>query len=275
MRVEHASATGILDFGQGKVLVLCPEPKLALTIDIAGLPKELSDLTRNWLGELREAVTRVGPNVEDAGYRQVASRQARGFRIIRDDRLLVLWVDATSAVPVQVECRDRDGTRIVLGDLDFSTPLDASRFSLTPPPGYLALMVNMDLKDIGEQDLVRLLDTFSQANGGKFPKSLETDDTIDLLLEPAGNEDETSFVQVMDTLNTAIRTYLFLAFARDTHYAGADIQRGQADTPIFWHRPNGSQMYRVIYGDLSVRDVARNDLPAAAPDARDPGQKVP
>ena len=42
----------------------------------------------------------------------------------------------------------------------------------------------------------------------------------------------------------------------DWHYAGADATLGDAATPIFWYRPQGSETYRVIYADLSVRDVA-------------------
>jgi hypothetical protein len=31
--------------------------------------------------------------------------------------------------------------------------------------------------------------------------------------------------------------------------------------PIFWYHPEGSEIYRVIYGDLRVEDVAPEDLP--------------
>jgi len=44
-------------------------------------------------------------------------------------------------------------------------------------------------------------------------------------------------------------------------YAGEDVKYGQADTPIFWYQPEGSQTYRVIYGDLNVKDVAPENLP--------------
>jgi hypothetical protein len=47
----------------------------------------------------------------------------------------------------------------------------------------------------------------------------------------------------------------------DWHYVGKDVKFGEADKPIFWYKPEGSQTYRVIYGDLSVKDVAQEDLP--------------
>jgi len=36
---------------------------------------------------------------------------------------------------------------------------------------------------------------------------------------------------------------------------------GDAEKPVFWYRPEGSQDYHVIYGDLSVKEVAPDDLP--------------
>ncbi len=47
----------------------------------------------------------------------------------------------------------------------------------------------------------------------------------------------------------------------DWHYAGKGVEMGDADSPIFWYRPADSTSYRVIYGDLTVEDVAPEDLP--------------
>jgi hypothetical protein len=48
---------------------------------------------------------------------------------------------------------------------------------------------------------------------------------------------------------------------RDWSYTGAGVKFGDADTAIFWYQPQGSDTYRVIYGDLSVKDIAPEDLP--------------
>ena len=47
----------------------------------------------------------------------------------------------------------------------------------------------------------------------------------------------------------------------DWKYAGAGVKLGDASKPVFWYQPQGSATYRVIYGDLSVKDVAPEDLP--------------
>jgi hypothetical protein len=44
-------------------------------------------------------------------------------------------------------------------------------------------------------------------------------------------------------------------------YAGNGVKINTPDTPIFWYRPVGSQMYRIIYADLTVREMAEDQLP--------------
>ena len=41
----------------------------------------------------------------------------------------------------------------------------------------------------------------------------------------------------------------------DAHYAGKGVKRDEPDRPIFWYKPEGSEKYRVIYADLSVKDA--------------------
>ena len=54
----------------------------------------------------------------------------------------------------------------------------------------------------------------------------------------------------------------------DSHYAGKDVKLGTPDRPIFWYKPTGAEEYRVIYADLSVKDMSPDDLkklPEATP----------
>jgi outer membrane lipoprotein-sorting protein len=47
----------------------------------------------------------------------------------------------------------------------------------------------------------------------------------------------------------------------DWHYAGKDVDYGDGNTPIFWYRPKGLGICRVIYGDLSIADVDFSEQP--------------
>lgn len=61
-----------------------------------------------------------------------------------------------------------------------------------------------------------------------------------------------------------IRSMMFvlrLSPESNWRYVGEDVKFGDAGTTIFWYRPEVSQTYRVIYGDLSVQVVAQEDLP--------------
>jgi len=39
------------------------------------------------------------------------------------------------------------------------------------------------------------------------------------------------------------------------------VKLGDASKAIFWYQPKDSEIWRVIYGDLSVKDVNEEDLP--------------
>jgi hypothetical protein len=50
-------------------------------------------------------------------------------------------------------------------------------------------------------------------------------------------------------------------------YRGYGVTLGEKEIPIFWYRPQDSETYRVIYGDLHVEDVLPEHLPEPpAPD---------
>ena len=44
-------------------------------------------------------------------------------------------------------------------------------------------------------------------------------------------------------------------------YLGKGVKLGDRDRIICWYRPKGSRTYRVVYGDLSVKDIEPQDLP--------------
>lgn len=45
-------------------------------------------------------------------------------------------------------------------------------------------------------------------------------------------------------------------------YFGGGVKLGDAGTAIMWWRIKGAQTYRVVYGDLTVKDIDPSDLPA-------------
>ena len=54
--------------------------------------------------------------------------------------------------------------------------------------------------------------------------------------------------------------YNMLTSANDSHYVGGGVKLGTPDRPIFWYKPTGAEKYRVIYADLSVKEVAAAEI---------------
>ena len=45
------------------------------------------------------------------------------------------------------------------------------------------------------------------------------------------------------------------------HYAGKDVRFGEKDKTVCWWKLPGSETFRVVYGDLTIRDVPADKLP--------------
>ncbi len=130
-----------------------------------------------------------------------------------------------------------------------------------------------------EQDLIEMLRNYSELSGGAFPRSLDMVSLLQMFMmksvikKYASNSleqpPEPSAKQEQEVAEAHVRLQRGLKFTgllpkeADAHYAGKGVSLGAADTPIFWYRPKESKKYRVIYGDLSVRDA---DTPPSVPD---------
>jgi len=89
---------------------------------------------------------------------------------------------------------------------------------------------------------------------------------VPMEMEPRGEfgKGETTEQQRKQDAMTMHRGIMFLTQLpadNNWRYAGENVRFGDAGTAIFWYRSEGSRTYRVIYGDLSVQDVAPENLP--------------
>jgi hypothetical protein len=184
---------------------------------------------------------------------------------------------------------------MVLSDFQFDVPLDESLFSLTPPEGYKMQEMNMDWSGGGEKDVIEILRRSADMDNGVFPESLLDQKLIMKITmkttmkwsfemgkqaaiaaakhakeRAEGKEPEKTVPPEMppemqkeqsETSNLIGRMTTFLTENTGWKYAGKGVKLGDAQTPIFWYIPKGSKQGRVIYGDLSVRDIAVDQLP--------------
>ena len=161
-----------------------------------------------------------------------------------------------------------------MSDFVFDVELDESLFEV--PEEYDVHTMQMDVSLPGEEDFIQTLRLWSEATDGKFPSELNMKAAMEFMKaftektglkfdkDKAPDLSDPQFQKFMDIFAKINRGILFahtLPEDADWHYTGKDVKFGDADTPIFWYRPEGSETYRVIYGDLSVKDVTPENLP--------------
>jgi outer membrane lipoprotein-sorting protein len=205
------------------------------------------------------------------GKKDVDGRLLQGFRVVEESVINTIWIDPETEelVRVEMEFTNAPGMNKIMTDFQFNVELDDSLFSLTPPEGFAPLEVQADVSKVTEQDLIDYLRSWSSwTKDGMFPPILVGAELPKIAAEMArqgkfgeGQTTEQQHDQDAITMYRGIMFVTQLPAESNWRYAGENVRYGDADTPIFWYRPTGSETYRVIYGDLSVKDVASEDLP--------------
>ena len=129
--------------------------------------------------------------------------------------------------------------------------------------------VPADVSTVAEQDIIDFLRAWSGwTTDNTFPPTLNPMELqkVPMEMEQPGEfgKGETTEQQRKQDAMTMYRGIMFLTqLPSDSNwrYAGENVKFGDASTAIFWYRPQGSETYRVIYADLSVGDVAPENLP--------------
>jgi outer membrane lipoprotein-sorting protein len=259
----------VIDTEGGKILALDENGKSAMYIDIEG---PLAQGTEHFVRFLREVITKV-QNTPDFEVEQLEQREIDGRKVVGlsaggPQENITIWADVETKVPVKVELR-AGNTPFVLKNFEFDVDVDESLVSMEIPAGYAAQQAQPDFSDATEEDFVQSLRIYTQVLGeGRFPEKVDTG----YMMQQVGLLPEK--VDVLDCSEEE-KGLMCMAFAKGLlfiqmfdakgvgqwHYAGAGVELGDNQTAIFWYHPKDSQDYRVIYGDLTVKDVPSDQLP--------------
>ena len=270
------------------------EPGLKRTVMAGGLVVSINDLTRkksisinhsekqytemdienaqiqDFFEDMRtfpERANEVLPKEEMDGH------IVQGFHVIEHGIDAICWIDVQTGDLIRMEGQfpNAPNTHIVAKDFKFDVELDDAIFSLTPPDGYTPREpLKIDRSEVNCQDLINLLRWWAtNTEGHFFPPSLEPAEFMKAGMEmkKAGKISEIERtkeekMQHMTKMTRGIQFVMMMKPENDWHYVGNGVELGDADTAICWYRPQGSQTYRIIYGDLSfVKDVASENLP--------------
>jgi len=258
-------AVSIIDLESGKILSLDSEKKVAIYIDLKGLPS-----MPNYIDTLRNLITELQTNpnfqVEELGEREIQGQKLIGFTAKHPQADITIWADPYTALPVRIE-QVSGQMKVICKNVIFDVPMDEELFSMDVPEGYKLEQTELDLFGATEEDFIEGLRVSAEILGdGWFPDSVAVEDYIRQVPVITKKLEE---MELSDDEETEIgmklsRHLLFIRFFKGEgkwHYAGSGVELGDADTAIFWYQPKDSETYRVIYGDLHVEDVAPDNMP--------------
>jgi hypothetical protein len=156
--------------------------------------------------------------------------------------------------------------QFVCTDFEFDVELDETLFRMKIPEGYTTLPKAMlSIEGSTEQDMIEGLRIYAEVIlDGTFPNEFIGQEYMDDVKKNREKFAQMSTKQKLDLALKLQRGYLFIKHLKaenDWHYVGNGVKLGDAKSEVCWYRPDGSETYRVIYGDLSVKDVAPENLP--------------
>jgi len=263
----------------GFVLIIDQMQKRGLSIN--ALRKEFTEMDLSNLSADPSQISSVFSTIEKLrtlpdradealGVKEADGRSLRGFRVSEEGLNKIVWVDAKTweLVRVETEFANALGPHTVMTDFQFNVNLDESVFTLTPPEGYRRQKIQVDMSESTEVDLIKMLRSWGTCTKeGLFPPTLNPMELTKAAMKMQRNGKFSENLGADEMQQLALQTGRGMNFVmqmkpeNDWHYAGKGVKLGDANAAIFWYRPEGSATYRVVYGDLSVKDMAPENLP--------------
>jgi len=259
----------VVDSIRGKGITILPPRKQFIEMDISNLQKDPAQQNIDVIERLRSLPERAD---EELGTREIDGRVVQGYRVTEEGLINTIWIDTQTRnlVLVEMDFLNAPGMSGTMSDFQFDVELDDSLFDLTPPEGYTRMEIQVDTDEVSEQDLIEFLRLWTTwVKDGRFPPTLDPTKLAKLSMEMAqkgqfvdeGQISEQEQLEKSMKMTQGLMFLLKLPAGSNWRYAGEDVNFGEADKAIFWYKPEGSETYRVIYGDLNVKDVAAENLP--------------
>ena len=283
-RSEHpidgkSCAIGIVDYTKHKGLILNPNQKYAIVTEYRngkpGIIEKIQELLRK---------TKKGPQVESLGKKEIDGHEVIGYRIKEEgggygplnERFPLktdIWVDSKKLWPVYIEenvtLPNGAVSKTILNQFEYNVEVYKPQFSLKPPADYTVEYDICDSAPGTEKDLISMLREYSKRKDGHFPESMYSHllwpsiKEYRAISKPEKRLSERQRKELQELSSTLYRGTSFfgsLPVETDAHYAGKGVLFGEAGKPIAWYRPKGAKKYRVIYGDLSVKEMTPEEV---------------
>jgi len=263
----------IVDMHARKTMTLMPAQKSAMVFNMADMPKEQKhvDFFDQLRTNLRAADGDTASKREPLGKKQIDGRDAIGFRVTQSRADMTIWGDSHTGLPIIVEMKMAmmPEMSVTMTDFEFDVTLDEALFETQPPEGYS--LQTLDVKTPTETDLIAVLRLLSDDNEGQFPDTFGNTANATFIThwvqKNPGKQDaawtEKMMIHIL-SLTQGLTFAAMLPAESNARYAGKGIKRDDATSAVFWYKPTGASNYRVIHGDLSIKE---QDAAPASPNA--------
>jgi outer membrane lipoprotein-sorting protein len=257
----------VFDYDKSKILLLNPNDKTFMNIELSGLPIMPSNLFENLKSAVEILKQCPDTIVKRLDKKNINNKEAAGIHVYLDNSIdIKIWYDIKDDIPVLIVADKLIGqTNVTFSDFNFDVIADESAFNLSVPENYTEIKsVKMDLKNLSEQDIVEGLKAWAGLLDNKFPEKLDLAiiQEHSKIIEQALNEKGVSDIEKALITIKIMRGLMFAGQLEvKWYYRGDNIKLGDANAAIFWYRPENSKTYRVLYGDLHFADVVSENLP--------------
>jgi len=269
---QDNNAIVISDFQQGKIVTLMPSQNKAMIVEMENMPEDQDkfNMFREIRKHLQEAQDTEDESVQFLGEKEINGLTVIGYHVQKPAVDITVWADPQTKLPVEMT-NTSGPTTYTMTDIVFNVELDESLFSLEIPEEYTIRTMQVDASKPTEKDLIELFRIWAEHMDGNLPSVLDLNATMEFVkyqqkkMKEKGQEpSEESVLELQKTIMRMGRGAVFvqqLPAESDWQYTGKDVKFGDAQTPIFWYRPEGSETYRVIYGDLTIKEMTPENLP--------------
>ena len=253
----------IVDYDTGHALILDANKKTAYFADSGNIV----NYSTNYFQCLKDKIEilKLSPNtkVVALGTRNIADRPTDGLHIYNDSIDLKIWTDVEDGLPALIICDKTLGqSTLEMRNFKFNIPVEEFALSMEVPEEYTLEPLALDFANPTEQDLIEALNIWANIySDGHFPDKL---DGVALLVSQAEiinkKTDELGMTE-KEKSAASIQIVKGLLFIQnltpdsDWQYTGKGVTTDDAMSIIFRYKPEGSETYRVIYGDLAVEDA--------------------
>ena len=289
-QIEHTCITDAVNL---KILSVVPARKSAFLREAAVTPASPRG-PFVWFAEEMNA-----PDLQWVGKRTTVTGEVNVFRRTfpkdgsRGDPSRDFWVDTITKRLVRVQSPGADvydpetdplrhnpveqawstmkSCCYVMSDIDFDAQLDDSLFSLVPPAGYT--LETEQRAYVTEKEMVDYLGVMADYNDRTFPEqpySIDSKRLNEIYDKPKADRTpaEQKLLDTVDHYKLANLNMMPTGhFIEDStvkgsfRYLGNGVKLGDKDRIVCWYKLNGAATYRVVYGDLTIKDTAPEDLP--------------